>query len=144
MAQRLRDVMTDQIVTLPPSASVMEAGKAMADNDIGNVIVVDEGAVAGILTDRDIVVRAIAKGTDPTKTRIGEIVSEDVQTLPADASIGDAVRMMSDRAIRRIPVVEDGRPVGVVSIGDLVNWVMTQQDFTIHQLEDYITGKYPG
>ena len=119
MAQRLRDVMTDQIVTLPSSASVMDAGKAMADNDIGDVIVVGDDTISGILTDRDIVVRAIAKGTDPTRTRIGEIISEEVQTLPADASIGDAVRMMSDRAIRRVPVVEDGRPVGIVSIGDL-------------------------
>ncbi len=119
MTQRLRDVMSDRIVTVPSSASVIDASKAMSDNDIGDVVVVDDGAVSGILTDRDIVVRAIAAGSDPARTRVRDVVSGTVQTLSPDDRIGDAVRMMRDGAIRRIPVVEDGRPVGVVSIGDL-------------------------
>jgi CBS domain-containing protein len=119
MAQTLKDVMTDRIVTVPSTATLVDASKAMADNDIGDVVVVDGQTVSGIVTDRDIVVRAIAKGSEPRTTKVSEVVSGPVMTLTPDASIGDAVRMMSDGAIRRIPVVEDGRPVGIVSIGDL-------------------------
>jgi CBS domain-containing protein len=118
MAQ-LRDVMTDRVVTVRSTASVIDASKAMSDNDIGDVVVVEDGTVSGILTDRDIVVRAIATGSDPAGTQVGDVLSGKVQTLSPDDSVADAVRMMRDDAIRRIPVVEDGRPVGIVSIGDL-------------------------
>jgi CBS domain-containing protein len=119
MTQTLRDVMTDRIVTVPSTASLVDASKAMADNDIGDVIVVEGDTVSGIVTDRDIVVRAIANGSEPNTTTVREVVSGQVQTLTPDASVGDAVRMMADGAIRRIPVVDAGRPVGIVSIGDL-------------------------
>jgi CBS domain-containing protein len=119
MVQTLRDVMTDRIVTVPSTASLVDASKMMADNDIGDVIVVEDETVFGVLTDRDIVVRGIAKGSEPKTTKVSEVVSGQVKTLTPDASIGDAVRMMTDGAIRRIPIVEDGRPVGIVSIGDL-------------------------
>jgi CBS domain-containing protein len=119
MAQTVREVMTDRVVTVPSTASLMDASRAMADNDIGDVIVVDDGNVSGIVTDRDIVVRAIAKGSEPKTTRVSDVLSGQVQTLGPDASIGDAVRLMTEGAIRRIPVVEGGRPIGIVSIGDL-------------------------
>jgi CBS domain-containing protein len=119
MAETVREVMTDRVVTVPSTASLMDASRAMADHDIGDVIVVDEGNVSGIVTDRDIVVRAIAKGSEPKTTTVSEVLSGQVQTLGPDASIGEAVRMMTEGAIRRIPVVEGGRPVGIVSIGDL-------------------------
>jgi CBS domain-containing protein len=111
--------MTDRVVTVPSTASLMDASRAMADHDIGDVIVVDDGNVSGIVTDRDIVVRAIAKGSEPKTTRVSDVLSGQVQTLGPDASIGDAVRLMTEGAIRRIPVVEGGRPIGIVSIGDL-------------------------
>jgi CBS domain-containing protein len=119
MGQTVRDVMTDRVVTVSSTASLMDASRAMADHDIGDVIVVDDGNVSGIVTDRDIVVRAIAKGSEPKTTSVGEVLSGQVQTLGPDASVGDAVRLMTEGAIRRIPVVEDGRPIGIVSIGDL-------------------------
>jgi CBS domain-containing protein len=119
MAQTVREVMTDRVVTVPSTASLMDASRAMADNDIGDVIVVDDGNVSGIVTDRDIVVRAIAKGSEPKTTRVSDVLSGQVQTLGPEASIGDAVRLMTEGAIRRIPVVEGGRPIGIVSIGDL-------------------------
>jgi len=119
MAETVREVMTDRVVTVPSTASLMDASRAMADHDIGDVIVVDDGNVSGIVTDRDIVVRAIAKGSEPKTTRVSEVLSGQVQTLGPDATIGEAVRMMTEGAIRRIPVVEGGRPVGIVSIGDL-------------------------
>jgi CBS domain-containing protein len=119
MTQTVRDVMTDRVVTVPSTASLVDASRAMADHDIGDVIVVDDGNVSGIVTDRDIIVRAIAKGSEPKTTSVRDVLSGQVQTLGPDASVGDAVRLMTEGSIRRIPVVEGGRPVGIVSIGDL-------------------------
>jgi CBS domain-containing protein len=82
-------------------------------------VVEEEGRAAGILTDRDIVVRAIAEGRDPGSTTVGEVCSSDLTTLTPDQSIDDAVRLMREHDVRRLPVVQDGRPVGIVSLGDL-------------------------
>jgi CBS domain-containing protein len=114
---RIADVMTRDVVTLPLDASIQEAGRLMRERDIGDVIVVDGEDLAGILTDRDIVVRAIADGR--TDARVGEIASRDIQALSPNDDIDEAVRTMRNRAVRRLPVVEHGRPVGVVSLGDL-------------------------
>jgi CBS domain-containing protein len=91
----------------------------MRDSDIGEVIVVEGGNLFGIVTDRDIVVRGIASDKDPSTTRLDEICSRDLATVSSDTPVEDAVRIMRDKAIRRLPVVEAGKPVGVVSIGDL-------------------------
>ncbi len=116
----IREVMTKDPVTLRESASVQEAATSMKTQDIGNIIVLDDGdQVAGILTDRDIVVRVVADNQDPAQTKIGDVCTRDVTTLSPDDSIGDAVRMMTDKAIRRLPVVEGGSAVGIVSLGDL-------------------------
>ena len=86
---------------------------------IGDVVVLQDGNMCGIATDRDIVVRAIANGKDPATTPIGEICGKDVTTLSFDTTIDDAVVLMRDKALRRLPVVDDGFPVGIVSLGDL-------------------------
>lgn len=92
----------------------------MRDQDIGDVIVLDDSQeLFGVVTDRDLAVRLIAEGRDPAGVTIGEVCSRDLQTLSVDDSVGDAVRLMSEKAIRRLPVIEDGRPVGIVSLGDL-------------------------
>lgn len=120
MAQSIRDVMSTDPVTLPSSAPVTDAAQAMRDSDIGDVIVLDESdSVCGIVTDRDITVRAVAEGRDPSSTKLGDICSRDLQSLSSDASVGDAVRLMTDKAIRRLPIIDGGKPVGIVSIGDL-------------------------
>jgi len=100
-------------------ASVQEAAKAMLDDDIGDVIVCDGDTVCGIVTDRDITIRTVAHGKDPAATKLGEICSEDLTSLSLGDTVDDAVRLMREKAIRRIPVLDDGKPVGVVSIGDL-------------------------
>jgi CBS domain-containing protein len=91
----------------------------MRDGNIGDVVVLEEDRIQGILTDRDIVVRALADGRDPARTTVGEICSRELTTLSPDDAIGDAERIMRDKAVRRLPVVEGGRPVGIVSLGDL-------------------------
>jgi len=120
MAQSVREVMTPQPVLLPDSASVVDAARSMRDQDIGDVIVVKNGEICGVVTDRDIVVRAIADARDPASVTLGEICSTEVATVDADEDIDKVEKMMREKAIRRIPVVESGRPVGVISLGDLV------------------------
>ena len=98
---------------------MQEAALVMSDNDIGDVIVCDGERVCGIVTDRDITIRAVAHGKDPASTKLGDICSKELTTVSPDDLVDDAVRLMRTKAIRRVPVVEDGKPVGVVSIGDL-------------------------
>jgi CBS domain-containing protein len=120
MAQRIRDVMTSDPTTLPQNATVADAARRMRDEDIGDVLVVRDGELSAIVTDRDIAVRVVAEDRDPSETRLDEVTSkEEMATLSPDDTIADAVRIMRSRALRRVPVVEDGRPVGIVSIGDL-------------------------
>jgi signal-transduction protein with cAMP-binding, CBS, and nucleotidyltransferase domain len=120
MAQSIREVMTANPISIPQSASVQEAAQAMSDSDIGDVIVLDDDEkICGIVTDRDIATRVAAEGKDPSETLLGEICSRDVQALSPDDSVGEAVRLMSDKAVRRLPVLENGSPVGIVSLGDL-------------------------
>jgi CBS domain-containing protein len=90
----------------------------MRDQGIGDVLVEHDGSL-GIVTDRDIVTRAVAEGRDPQQVRVGDICTRDVETVSPDMSVDDVIRLMSDKAVRRVPVVEAGRPVGIVALGDL-------------------------
>src|SRR3954465_15868511 len=119
MSQSIREVMTEDVVVMPTSATLAEAGREMRERDIGNVIVLEDDTVAGILTDRDIVIRAVADDHSPGETTVGEIATRDPETLRPDDTVEDAIRIMRDKAVRRLPIVEDGRPIGIVSIGDL-------------------------
>jgi CBS domain-containing protein len=121
MARQVREVMTPEPVTLPLDAPLTEAARLMRDQEIGGVLVTQDGMLCGLLTDRDIVVRAVAEGRDLTGTRLAEICSAGIVTVSPDDDIGTALRLMLDRAVRRLPVVQDGRPVGIVSIGDLTS-----------------------
>jgi CBS domain-containing protein len=119
MAQTVQDVMTPNPRTVPADASLTEAARQMREADVGAVIVMDKNKVCGIVTDRDIAVRAVAEGKDPSSTKAKEVASTDLTTLDRSASADDAVRMMREKKIRRLPVVENGKPVGIVSLGDL-------------------------
>jgi CBS domain-containing protein len=119
MADTVRDVMTEDPTTVEASATLVDAAKIMKQENIGDVLVVENGNVQGIVTDRDIVVRAIAEGDDPSKTSVREIASTDLEVLDPDDSIEDAIRKMEQAAVRRLPVVEDGKPVGIVTLGDM-------------------------
>jgi CBS domain-containing protein len=119
MAQTVEEIMTTNPRTVNADDTVLQAAQLMRDNDIGDVIVVDDGQVTGIVTDRDIAVRAVAEGRDPEPTTVGDIATTGVQAIEPDASVDDALRMMREHDIRRLPVVKNGRPVGIVSLGDL-------------------------
>lgn len=120
MASTINDIMTRNPRTLTSDATVAEAASCMSDLDIGDVLVTEkDGQLCGVVTDRDIVVRVLAAHKDPERARLGDVCSRDIITLKPSSSIDDAVRMMSGRSVRRIPVVKDGKPVGIVSLGDL-------------------------
>ena len=119
MADKVRDVMTSDPSCCEGTDSATAAAKAMRDGDFGAVIVINDGEVAGIVTDRDIAVRVVAEGRDPGDSRLQDIATSGVETLSPDDSLDDAVQKMRDADVRRLPVVEGTRPVGIVSIGDL-------------------------
>jgi CBS domain-containing protein len=119
MTQQIRELMTPNPVALPGTASVHEAATAMRDAQIGDVIVIENNEVCGIVTDRDIVVRTVAERQDPATTTLADICSHSLVTVMPTDSVEEAVRLMRTHAIRRLPVVEGGRAVGIVSLGDL-------------------------
>jgi CBS domain-containing protein len=119
MGRTVEEIMTRDPRTVNAGDPVIDAARIMRDDDIGDVIVVDDGTVEGIVTDRDIVVRGVAESGDPTSTPVREVCTTGVEALAPSATVYDALRKMREADIRRLPVVEDGRPVGIVSLGDL-------------------------
>ena len=118
--QSVRDVMTRDPKALESTASVMDAAELMRESDIGDVVVLEDDHLCGIVTDRDIVIRVLAEGCDAASVTLGEICSRELTTISPTASVGDAVRLIREKAIRRLPVVEeDGEVVGIVSLGDI-------------------------
>lgn len=105
--------------TVNADDTVKDAAVVMRDSDIGDVIVVEDGQVTGILTDRDIAVRAVAEGREADSTPVSDICTAGIQAIEPEASVDDALRTMREDDIRRLPVVKNGRPVGIVSLGDL-------------------------
>jgi len=123
VAPQLQDIMTKQVQTVRTDAPLLEVARIMRDRRIGDVLVTDEdGSLCGIVTDRDIVVRAVAAGLPLDETTVGEICSEDLVQVDATASIEEIIRIMREHAIRRVPVVHGDRPIGIVSIGDLARY----------------------
>ncbi len=120
MAQQIQDIMTKQVHTVRTDASLLEVARIMRDRRIGDVLVTDDdGALCGIITDRDIVVRAVAAGLPLDRTKAGEISTEDLVQVDATASVEEIITIMREHAIRRVPVVHGDKPIGIVSIGDL-------------------------
>jgi CBS domain-containing protein len=119
MADTVREAMTPDPKTVDASSPVAEAAKLMRDNDIGAVLVTEADTVTGIVTDRDIVVRAVADGLDPGEARAGDVCSSELETLGPDDDLSAAVEKVRRSNVRRLPVVEGGAPVGILSLGDL-------------------------
>jgi len=119
MARRARDVMTTDVVTVPATASIVDAARKMKDDDIGDVIVIKNKAICGIVTDRDLVVRGLSDGRHPGDITVDEVCSHDVTTVRPDDELSMVIELMREKAIRRIPVTDNGEPVGIISLGDL-------------------------
>lgn len=119
MATLVREVMQANPVSVEAGDSVETAAETMRENDIGDVVVLSDGQVRGILTDRDIVVRAVAEHKPLTATPVGQCCSQDILVIGADDTTDDAISLMRQNTVRRLPVVSGDRLVGLVSLGDL-------------------------
>jgi CBS domain-containing protein len=118
MAQSINEVMTHDPICVSTDTPIAQVARKMKEGDTGAILLEDDGRFCGIVTDRDIVVRAIAEGADPT-TPIGQYATTDARTLTPDQTVDDAIEIVRGSDVRRVPVVQDGRAVGIVSIGDL-------------------------
>lgn len=119
MARTVNQVMTHDPRSVAPDDTLQQAARLMREADTGALIVVEGGEVRGIVTDRDIVVRAIADGRDPSSTKVADVATTSTVTVTPDQSASEAAQLMRENDIRRLVVVHDGRPAGIVSIGDL-------------------------
>ncbi|MFB4303477.1 CBS domain-containing protein [Actinomadura sp. NTSP31] len=119
MATKIRDIMTGSPTSVSPELDIVTVARAMRDEDIGAVLVAEGDDLKGLVTDRDLVVRGLAAGGDPAQAKIGKLASSVTATVGPDDSLDKAAQIMRERSVRRLPVLEDGRPVGIVSIGDL-------------------------
>jgi CBS domain-containing protein len=120
MAKTVREVMKTDLVSVGFDTPLVEVARLMRDRDIGDVLVNDGPRLQGIVTDRDITVRAVAEGFDPQQTTVDAVFSgQELATIEPDMELADAERLMRERAVRRLPVVESGQAVGIVSLGDL-------------------------
>ena len=133
-----------QVYSVPPHVTVYEALKLMADKDIGGLVVMHGTDLVGFISERDYARKVIIKGHSSKEMLVQEIMSSPVITVNLTTTVDECMQCMTNERCRHLVVVDGESVVGVVSIGDLVNWIMTAQDFTINQLQDYITGKYPG
>jgi CBS domain-containing protein len=119
MARTVEEIMTRDPRTVNADDPVTDAARIMRDDDIGDVIVLQNGEVGGIVTDRDIVVRGVAEGRDVESIQVSDVCTSGIETIEPSASVNDALRKMRESDIRRLPVVDGDRPVGIVSLGDL-------------------------
>ncbi|MGW9029745.1 CBS domain-containing protein [Streptomyces sp. NPDC055722] len=119
MTQHVRDIMTTAPVTVEPQASVANVARLMRDQNIGAVLVTEKDHLRGLVSDRDLVVRALAQGADPEQTTVANACSDDLVTVGPDDDLDRAVGMMREHSVRRIPVVEGDQVVGIVSLGDM-------------------------
>lgn len=119
MGKQIREVMTSGPACVESGATVQDAASLMKEKDVGAIVVTEGEQVKGIVTDRDIAIRGVAEGLDPSSTVVEQISSSDLTTLGPDDSVEEAAGAMRDNNVRRLPVVEDGRPVGIISLGDV-------------------------
>ena len=119
MPQSIREVMTPNPATIPADMSAADAARLMRDRDLGDVLVMEQDRVMGIITDRDIVVRVVASGQDPANVKVGDICSKELHTVEHTATVEEVIELMRGKAVRRVPVMDGVCPVGIVTIGDL-------------------------
>jgi CBS domain-containing protein len=129
-----------QVWTVSPETTVFEAIQLMSDKNIGALLVTDSQRLLGILSERDYTRKVALKGKSSKELRVREIVSLHPVTVTPFHSVEECLRLMTENRVRHLPVLDGTKIIGIVSIGDLVNWIISAQNSTIHQLETYIAG----
>jgi CBS domain-containing protein len=130
-----------QVWTISPEATVFEAISMMADRNIGALLVVLGGRLIGVVSERDYTRKVALKGKSSRETRVREILSSPVISATPNHTIEDCMRLMTEHRVRHLPVLDGETVVGILSIGDLVNWTISAQNAAIEQLEQYISGR---
>lgn len=141
LVKHLLDAKGRNVISISADASVFDAIKMMADESIGSLVVLDENeGLVGIVTERDYARKVIVKGRSSGDTRVAEIMTADVLTTSCDHTVTSCMEIMTEKKLRHLPVVEDGRVIAMVSIGDLVQAIIADQQEEIEHLEQYISG----
>jgi CBS domain-containing protein len=143
----VRDILQNkggEVWTTSPHHTVYEAIGLMGEKNIGALVAVENGEVIGVLSERDYSRKVVLQGRSSQDTLVGDILARPAVTVQSTDSIEKCMQLMTSLRIRHLPVIDDGHLAGLISIGDLVNWVMHSQRHTILQLQGYISGEYPG
>jgi CBS domain-containing protein len=133
-----------QLWTISSDATVFDAIQLMAEKNIGALLVMSGGRLMGVVSERDYTRKVALKGKSSRDTQVREIISAPLVSATRHHTVQECMRLMTTNRVRHLPVLEGDEVVGIVSIGDLVNWIISAQSITITQLESYITGQYPG
>jgi CBS domain-containing protein len=128
--------------SIAPDTTVFDAIKIMSEKNIGAVLVTSEGKLVGIVSERDYTRKVALRGKSSKETAVREIISSPLLVVSPTHTVEECLHIMTDNRVRHLPVLEEGKIVGVVSIGDLVNYIISVQDVTIKQMENYIAGNY--
>ena len=129
-----------KIYSVGPDSTVYDAIRMMADENIGSLLVMEGGKIVGIITERHYARNVVLKGRTSPATRVRDIMESDVLYVQPDQSVEECMAIMTDKRVRHLPVIEQGKEIGLVSIGDLVKSIISDQKFTIEQLEHFIRG----
>lgn len=140
LVQHLLDVKGADVVSIAREVSVYDAISLMADHGVGSLLVMDGEKIVGIITERDYARKVILKGRSSETTKVEEVMSTDVITATAEQGVNECMSLMTEKRIRHLPVVAGNRVIGMISIGDLVQAIISDQQLEIEQLENYISG----
>jgi CBS domain-containing protein len=132
-----------RVWTISPEATVFDAIQLMATRNIGSLVVMSGHRLEGVFTERDYTRKVALHGKSSKETFVGDLLSHQVHVATPQSTVEDCMRIMTENRVRHLPVLDDDRLMGVVSIGDLVNWIITAQSIEITQLHSYIAGQYP-